>query len=749
MGQQRRTMGAKTPRKRNKADGEASPKSQPPAPNFVSATFLWITATVNAMWLWLAQSLRFKAVNQPAAQFSFGDGELPTKKKAKRKKKKVESFVMDESPAATTAEPEPVETPVETPVEPAAPVVEIAKSTPKPKPKPSPNKPKEQPKAKAKPKAPPAPISQPEPSSDDPVQFQSPTLQPEIGQLILQIPESPSLKEPLLAGSASWYDQVEEEEEEALAAAAAAAAAPKPVPKTWAKVAPVVAVPIGRIEKSDNSDMNWQQRELMKKSTSNDQVNKQSNDRAGSKQKSDWQTSSRSNAQSNAQQPVSNLPFDATRCLWVGGVSLKANEDDLKGMFSEMGGEVIKVKLLKEKKCAFITMDSKESAAEALHQLHDKTLIDRRLTINFAKEQVESKGKFEKKQRDYADPRQPRTAQPAEAVSTPHLLVEASGLTKDNLLALLPSGSVIGLVPTSQASGKGGKGKGKGAKPSGSWFADFTSVRAAAQAKQILESNVVNGVAISASYTKGRPSKQLWVGNLSPSVSEAALTAAFAVHGTVQGVELLGNSHCAFVWMATAAAASKAADAMHGTFLGSGPTEYKGQSGLPVKVNFADKGGSKGPPSHTKQKPKVDDANVAAAAAEAPAATEPAHTKPAAAKAEGKKIKVERKTSVAVTKESTTADAKDSKAAEAPSKGGNKSDGKVIKVQRRKNPVTPTDAAAPAVDKAKPERKKIKVERRQESATKGNKQSDDKPKPVAPSADIPLPNPKPVSSNPK
>merc|ERR1712166_1378541 len=493
--QQRRTMGAKTPRKRNKADGEASPKSQPPAPNFVSATFLWITATVNAMWLWLAQSFRFKAVNQPAAQFSFGDGELPTKKKAKRKKKKVESFVMDESPAATTAEPEPVEAPVEAPMEPAVPV--IAKSMPKPNPKPSPNKPKEQPK----PKAPPAPISQPEPSSDDPVQFQSPTLQPEIGQLISQIPESPSLKEPLLAGSASWYDQVEEEEEEALAAAAAAAAAPKPVPKTWAKVAPVVAVPIGSNEKSDTSDanMNWQQRELMKKSTSNDQLNKQSNDRAGSKQKSDWQTSSRSNAQSNAQQPVSNMPFDATRCLWVGGVSLKANEDDLKGMFSEMGGEVIKVKLLKEKKCAFITMDSKESAAEALHQLHDKTLIDRRLTINFAKEQVESKGKFEKKQRDYADPRQPRTAQPAEAVSTPHLLVEASGLTKDNLLALLPSGSVIGLVPTSQASGKGGKGKGKGAKPSGSWFADFTSVRAAAQAKQILESNVVNGVAISAS----------------------------------------------------------------------------------------------------------------------------------------------------------------------------------------------------------------------------------------------------------
>merc|ERR1712166_1542353 len=138
MGQQRRTMGAKTPRKRNKADGEASPKSQPPAPNFVSATFLWITATVNAMWLWLAQSLRFKAVNQPAAQFSFGDGELPTKKKAKRKKKKVESFVMDESPAATTAEPEPVEAPME----PAVPVVEIAKSMPKPKPSPKPpNKP--------------------------------------------------------------------------------------------------------------------------------------------------------------------------------------------------------------------------------------------------------------------------------------------------------------------------------------------------------------------------------------------------------------------------------------------------------------------------------------------------------------------------------------------------------------------------------------------------------------------------------
>lgn len=249
---------------------------------------------------------------------------------------------------------------------------------------------------------------------------------------------------------------------------------------------------------------------------------------------------------------------------------------------------------------------------------------------------------------------------------------------------------------------------------------------------------------------QGRPSKQLWVGNLSPSVSEEALTAAFAVHGTVQGVDLLGNSHCAFVWMASATAASKAADALHGTFLGSGHTEYKGQSGLPVKVNFVDKGGSKGPPSHTKSpnKAKVDDANVAAAV-EASGATEPAHTKPAAAtKVEGKRIKFERKTSDTVTKESSTADSEDSKAAEVTSKGANKSDGKAIKVQRRKNPATPSDAAAP-VDKAKPEHKKIKVERRKESATKGNKQSDDKPKAVAPSADIPLPKPKPASSNPK
>ena len=53
---------------------------------------------------------------------------------------------------------------------------------------------------------------------------------------------------------------------------------------------------------------------------------------------------------------------------------------------------MLKVKLLKEKKCAFITMDSKESAAEALHQLHDKTLIDRRLTINFAKVPCACKG---------------------------------------------------------------------------------------------------------------------------------------------------------------------------------------------------------------------------------------------------------------------------------------------------------------------------------------------------------------------
>lgn len=79
---------------------------------------------------------------------------------------------------------------------------------------------------------------------------------------------------------------------------------------------------------------------------------------------------------------------------------------------------------------------------------------------------------------------------------------------------------------------------------------------------------MVEGATISTSYSKGKPSRNLWVGNLSESVTEAMLMQRFSEHGKVDSVDILADSHCAFVHMASEMDAKKAADVLHGSFIG-------------------------------------------------------------------------------------------------------------------------------------------------------------------------------------
>lgn len=88
---------------------------------------------------------------------------------------------------------------------------------------------------------------------------------------------------------------------------------------------------------------------------------------------------------------------------------------------------------------------------------------------------------------------------------------------------------------------------------------------------------------------------------MSSSVTEAILREKFAQFGRVDNVDLLGSSNCAFIHMGSEDAAKKAAEAMHGCFMGTGHSQYRGETGLPIKVNFADSGRHNSPKSQEKE----------------------------------------------------------------------------------------------------------------------------------------------------
>jgi len=78
--------------------------------------------------------------------------------------------------------------------------------------------------------------------------------------------------------------------------------------------------------------------------------------------------------------------------LYVGNISFKGTEDDLKELFSQ-AGEVVSVKLITDaatgrmRGFGFVEMASKEDAQKAISMLNGKPFMDRNIVVNEAKPQ--------------------------------------------------------------------------------------------------------------------------------------------------------------------------------------------------------------------------------------------------------------------------------------------------------------------------------------------------------------------------
>jgi len=78
--------------------------------------------------------------------------------------------------------------------------------------------------------------------------------------------------------------------------------------------------------------------------------------------------------------------------LYVGNISFKATEDNLKDLFSK-AGEVVSVKLIKDaatgrlRGFGFVEMAEKEGAQKAVSMLNGSAFMDRNIVVNEAKPQ--------------------------------------------------------------------------------------------------------------------------------------------------------------------------------------------------------------------------------------------------------------------------------------------------------------------------------------------------------------------------
>lgn len=66
--------------------------------------------------------------------------------------------------------------------------------------------------------------------------------------------------------------------------------------------------------------------------------------------------------------------------LWIGGIGPNVTEDDLRAPFARFG-RVERVKLLPEKKCAFLEFERQEEAERALREMQVRTAIDSRVCV--------------------------------------------------------------------------------------------------------------------------------------------------------------------------------------------------------------------------------------------------------------------------------------------------------------------------------------------------------------------------------
>lgn len=78
--------------------------------------------------------------------------------------------------------------------------------------------------------------------------------------------------------------------------------------------------------------------------------------------------------------------------LYVGNISFKVSEDDVRDMFSQ-AGEVVSVKLIKDaatgrlRGFGFVEMSTKEDAQKAISMFNGKAFMDRNIVVNEAKPQ--------------------------------------------------------------------------------------------------------------------------------------------------------------------------------------------------------------------------------------------------------------------------------------------------------------------------------------------------------------------------
>ena len=85
--------------------------------------------------------------------------------------------------------------------------------------------------------------------------------------------------------------------------------------------------------------------------------------------------------------------------LYVGNISFRASEDDLRELFSQVG-EVVSVKLIKDpatgrmRGFGFVEMATEEDAQKAISLLNGKSLLNRNIVVNEAKPQVRREGGF-------------------------------------------------------------------------------------------------------------------------------------------------------------------------------------------------------------------------------------------------------------------------------------------------------------------------------------------------------------------
>jgi RNA recognition motif-containing protein len=87
-----------------------------------------------------------------------------------------------------------------------------------------------------------------------------------------------------------------------------------------------------------------------------------------------------------------------TMRLYVGNISFKATEDDLRDLFAQ-AGEVISVRLIKDtatgrlRGFGFVEMASEEDAKKAISMFNEKPFLERSIVVNEAKPQ-ENRGGF-------------------------------------------------------------------------------------------------------------------------------------------------------------------------------------------------------------------------------------------------------------------------------------------------------------------------------------------------------------------